>query len=223
METPTYLQIGFVLITVVTVFLFLKSVAFKRPAILIVLVLLAVQSILSLSGFFLATDSLPPRFLAVLLPSVIAVILAFTTQRGKTVLDAVNPETYTYLFTIRVAVEFVILGLVIHKAMPESMSFEGRNFDILSGLSAPFIAYYGFRKKQIGTKALMAWNVVALLLVIQVVTTGILSIPSPIQQLSFDQPNLAVLYFPYVLLPGIVVPIVIFGHLAILRKLTRSK
>ena len=138
-------------------------------------------------------------------------------------LDAVNPETYTYLFTIRVAVEFVILGLVIHKAMPESMSFEGRNFDILSGLSAPFIAYYGFRKKRIGTKALMAWNVVALLLVIQVVTTGILSIPSPIQQLSFDQPNLAVLYFPYVLLPGIVVPIVIFGHLAILRKLTRSK
>jgi hypothetical protein len=41
----------------------------------------------------------------------------------------------------------------------------------------------------------------------------------PAQQLNFDQPNRAVLYFPYVWLPAIVVPIVLFSHLAALWQI----
>ena len=107
--------------------------------------------------------------------------------------------------------------------MPESMTFEGRNFDILSGLSAPFIAWLVFRKGIGGRKVLIAWNLICLLLVLQVVATGLLSVPSVFQQLSFDQPNVAVLHFPFVWLPGIIVPAVIFGHLLALRQLVFQK
>ncbi|HUQ96495.1 MAG TPA: hypothetical protein VM010_02440, partial [Chitinophagaceae bacterium] len=38
-------------------------------------------------------------------------------------------------------------------------------------------------------------------------------------QLAFDQPDIAVLYFPFVLLPGVVVPVVLLSHLAAIRQL----
>lgn len=61
-------------------------------------------------------------------------------------------------------------------------------------------------------------DLLCLLLVLQVVVTGILSFPSPIQVWSANQPNIAVLYFPYVWLPGIIVPMVVFAHLVVLFK-----
>jgi FtsH-binding integral membrane protein len=67
------------------------------------------------------------------------------------------------------------------------------------------------------------WNILALGLVITIVTIAVLSFPAPLQQLAFDQPNLAVAYFPYVWLPTVVVPIVLFCHAASLYKIWANK
>jgi len=48
----------------------------------------------------------------------------------------------------------------------------------------------------------------------------ILSVPSRIQQFGFEQPNVAILYFPYAWLPALIVPMVIFTHLVPIRRLT---
>jgi hypothetical protein len=61
------------------------------------------------------------------------------------------------------------------------------------------------------------------LLLINIVATAILSMPFPFQQLAFDRPNIAIMYFPYVWLPCCVVPIVLFAHLVSLRKLFATK
>jgi hypothetical protein len=37
--------------------------------------------------------------------------------------------------------------------------------------------------------------------------------------MAFDQPNIAILYFPFVWLPSVVVPGVLLAHLVSLRKL----
>jgi hypothetical protein len=55
-----------------------------------------------------------------------------------------------------------------------------------------------------------------------IVLTAILSAPLPIQQLAFEQPNIAVLYFPFTFLPGFIVPIVLFSHLVVISKITRN-
>lgn len=180
------------------------------------------QAVLSLNGFFLVTDSFPPRLFFIIGPPLLLIILAFTTKKGKTFIDQIDLKVYTYLHTIRVGVEIVLLWLFIQKLVPQSMTFEGRNFDILSGLTAPLVAYFGFHRNRLNKKILLAWNVICLLLVLQVVITGILSAPTAFQKLSFDQPNVAVLYFPMVWLPGIVVPIVIFGHLMAIKRLYAS-
>ncbi len=99
------------------------------------------------------------------------------------------------------------------------MTFEGRNFDILSGLTAPIIAWLAFRNGKTNRPLLIVWNIFALLLLINIVADAVLSIPTPFQQLAFEQPNRAVLYFPFVCLPALVVPIVLFSHLASFRQL----
>ncbi|MEO8588376.1 MAG: hypothetical protein ABI432_03330 [Flavobacteriales bacterium] len=65
----------------------------------------------------------------------------------------------------------------------------------------------------------MAWNIACIGLLVNIVARAVLSAPFPFQQLAFDQPNIAVLYFPFVWLPCCVVPLVLLAHLATLRKL----
>jgi hypothetical protein len=130
-----------------------------------------------------------------------------------------NIQALTILHVVRVPVELVILGLFLIKAVPQLMTFEGRNFDILSGLSAPVIYYFAFIRKQMNGKLLLIWNFVCLGLLINIVANAILSAPFTFQKFAFDQPNIAILYFPYVLLPGCIVPLVLLSHLASIRQL----
>jgi hypothetical protein len=99
------------------------------------------------------------------------------------------------------------------------MTFEGRNFDILSGITAPIIAYWCFKSQKPKYKILLLWNFICLGLLINIVINGLLSAPLPFQQFAFDQPNVALMYFPFVWLPCCVVPIVLISHLASIRKI----
>lgn len=102
------------------------------------------------------------------------------------------------------------------------MTFEGSNFDMLSGLSAPVIYYFGYIKKNLNKRIILIWNVICLGLLINIVITAILSSPFPFQQFAFDQPNIAVLYFPFIWLPCCIVPLVLLSHLAAIRQLLKK-
>lgn len=56
-----------------------------------------------------------------------------------------------------------------------------------------------------------------ILFLLFIVSIAILSSPLPIQQLAFDQPNIALLIFPYTFLPTCVVPIVLMSHILLLK------
>jgi hypothetical protein len=102
------------------------------------------------------------------------------------------------------------------------MTFEGRNIDIISGLSAPFVYYFGFKKDKLPSAVILGWNLLCLAILLFTVINAILSAPTPLQQWAFDQPMVAILYFPFVWLPGIVVPLVILSHLSAIRQLLKS-
>lgn len=223
LQIPTYISGIFIAITGLTIAAFYLASNKNNFALSLILLTVVVQAILAYKDFFLVTDAIPPRLLFLIAPALVLILYAFTTTRGKYFTDQINLEKYTYLQSIRIIVELVLLSLFIHGTIPVSMTFEGRNFDIVSGITAPFIAYYGFHKKSINPMYILLWNFLCLALVLQVVITGILSAPSVIQKLSFDQPNIAVLYFPFVWLPGIVVPIVIYGHLVSIRQLLKDR
>lgn len=132
-----------------------------------------------------------------------------------------NLKTLTYFHAIRIPVEMVLSLLFHHGVVSVYMTYEGTNFDLFSGLTAPMVAYLAFRTTP-NKKLLLGWNILCLLLLLNVVLTAIFALPSPLQKLSFEQPNIAVLHFPFNLLPAVVVPTVFFGHLAAIRQLTKK-
>jgi hypothetical protein len=91
-----------------------------------------------------------------------------------------------------------------------------------SGLSAPLVYYFGFVKKWLGKPVLIAWNIVCILLLLNVVRIAALSLPARFHQFGFEQPNIAVGYFPFLLLPSCLVPLVLFANLAAIRLITRK-
>jgi hypothetical protein len=180
------------------------------------------QAAVSLGGFFQDTSALPPRIFALAaLPAVL--FLSFIAFAGGQYIDRLSLRTLTLLSIIRVPVEFALLLLYRNGLVPEAMTFEGTNFDILSGISAPVMAWLAFRGGRIHRPLLIIWNITALLLLINIVTTAVLAFPSPFQKIAFDQPNKAIMFFPFVWLPSVVVPIVFFSHLVSLRRLLTNK
>lgn len=227
---PSYISTTFILTTFMTVGIFLfgvRQTVFDKTSGKILAFLLAFwlifQMILAVGGFYLITDVLPPRlFLFGAFPSFLIIILYFLFAR-KTFIEKLPLKILTILHIIRIPVEIVLFWLFQQKFVPQMMTFEGTNFDILSGLTAPLILWFGFRKGKPNRTLLIVWNFLALGLLINIVTTAILSAPFPMQQINFDQPNQAVLYFPFIWLPTIVVPIVLFSHLISLWQLFKSK
>jgi hypothetical protein len=151
------------------------------------------------------------------------IILLFNTKNGKTYIDGLDLKKITLLHVIRIPVEIVLFGLFTVKLVPQLMTFEGANFDLFSGIFAIVMYFLILKKATLNSALMIIWNVVCLILLLIIVAIAILSAPSPFQQLAFNQPNIGVLYFPFNWLPSFIVPVVLFCHLAALRKLILNK
>src|SRR6478736_1760788 len=139
---PLYVPLIFVLTTVLTILLFYNATPHSIPAITVILVLLVAQAAIARTGFFTVTNTIPPRFILLAGPPLLIIIALFLTVRGRRFLDSLDLRALTILHTIRIPVELVLFWLFLNKAVPVLMTFEGRNFDIFSGLSAPVIYYF---------------------------------------------------------------------------------
>lgn len=158
-----------------------------------------------------------------ILPTILTIIYLFATQKGRQFIDSLPLNNLTYLNVVRIPVEIVLFWLFLNKAIPELMTFEGRNFDILAGITAPFIAYFGLTKGKLSRQIILVWNFICLGLLLNIVANALLSAPFPFQKFAFDQPDIAILNFPISWLPTFIVPIVLFGHLTSIRQLVKRK
>lgn len=214
---PIYISISFVATTLITLWMFYAASNHSKTVLIIAVLWLAIQGLTAYRGFYTVTETLPPRFALLILPPLALTLLLFGLKRGKAFIDSFNTGLLTLLHTIRIPVELVLFCLFMQNTIPELMTFEGRNFDILSGLTAPLVYYLGFKRSILKRRAMLIWNFMCLGLLLNVVVHAILSAPTPFQVLAFDQPNIAVLYFPFVWLPCFVVPVVFFSHLVLIR------
>lgn len=220
---PVYLSVLFGLTVLLTIGWFYAATRSKGFLLFIVLWTI-LQSVLGVKGVFQDTEALPPKLMLFgVFPSLLIILFMFLTRTGKNLIDRTHLKPLTYFHTIRLPVE-IILALLFHQGfMSRYITFEGTNFDIFSGVTAFIVAYLVFRSVTVRSGLLLGWNILCLLLLLNVVITAIFAIPSPIQKLAFDQPNVAVLYFPFNLLPSVVVPLVFFAHLIAIRQITRHK
>lgn len=233
LDIPIYITVVFGLTTLATLLLFYwviknsadDKVCSRANFISIgLLIWLGLQALITLQGVYISNlEVLPPRLLLFgLLPNIIAILALFLTQKGRAFIDSLPLDKVTAINIVRIPVEFVLLWLSFQKVIPSIMTFEGWNFDILAGLTAPLIIYFGFRKKSIGKNLILFWNVLGFCLLTTIVVIALFSAPFPLQAFAFEQPNIAVLNFPFSWLPTFIVPIVYFGHLVSIRQLTKT-
>src|ERR1044072_6224992 len=218
---PVYLEPLFITTTLLAIILFSLATPSKVSTMAFLLLWGALFGTIAYTGFFLDTAQTPPRFIFMMGPAVLVMILFFVTKRGKALIDRMDLRALTMVHIVRLPVEIILMLLAIYKTIPDELTFEGRNFDIIMGLSALPIVWWIFTKKG-SKKILLAWNILGLVLLFNVVIHGILSLPLPFQQIALAQPNRAMLYAPYNLLPGLIVPIVMFSHFAAIRVLLKE-
>ncbi len=216
---PIIIPVLFVIVTLVTAWQFYLAANKSKAVLLSLAILLILQGIIGLSGFYQVTQTFPPRFVLLIGPGLVFSIVLLLTKWGRNFVDSLNIKKLTLLHTLRVPVEFTLYFVCVAKLIPELMTFEGNNYDIISGLTAPVIYLLVFVRRKLNSTALLVWNFLCLGLLINVLVIAILSAQTPFQQLAFDQPNIGVTFFPFVWLPAIVVPIVFLSHLAAIRQL----
>lgn len=218
---PIYISLLFGLTVIGTIIWFYLA-SKSKSFLLLAIGWTILQIALGLSGIYQNIEAMPPKMMLFgIFPTLIFIGLTFVTRKGKVFIDQIDLKTLTYFHSIRIPVEIVLAFLYYQGVVSVYMTFEGTNFDLFSGISAPIISYLAFRSTKVKNKLLFWWNIICLILLLNVVITAIFAFPSPLQKLAFDQPNLAVLYFPFNLLPTVVVPLVLFGHLVAIRQLMK--
>ncbi len=204
-------EITFLGTTLLFILLFYWATGQRRKSLLINGTWAIVISILSLGGIFSAN---PKLFLAALIGTILVNIALYREERGT----HFRVAPLLIIQSLRIIVELYLYSLYLDKLLPKIMTFRGSNFDIFIGVAALlFLLLYTLRKVILQTPVFVIWNYLGILSLVAVVVTGILSSPVPLQQFGFEQPNTAVLVFPYALLPTIIVPVAIHSHLLLLR------
>ena len=174
--------------------------------------------IMSTRGFFSDFSSLPPRLTFALLTPLPLVLLFIRSRAGKQLLHQINPQWLIYLQSFRILVEIALWLLVRNGSLPVQMSFEGLNFDILTGLFAFPVGYYCFVKKTWPPVIALLYNIAGLLLLMNIVTITALSLPTPLRIFHHQPDSSLVTRFPFIYLPGVLVPLAYTLHIISLRQ-----
>lgn len=182
---------------------------------------LAVTALLSRAGVLSRFDATPPRLMIVLFASMVLFTLATSNATARRLL-AVTPKHWPIgLQSMRVPVELMLWALFATGSLPSQMTFAGRNFDVLVGLTAPVVTL-GLMRGWLGTRGAIVWNVASFGLLLNIMGIAITTFPGP---LHLDWPgvsNVIVTTVPFVWLPTFLVPVAFFLHVLSLRQLVVS-
>lgn len=205
----------FIGITLLSLLLFYYATGKDKRVLLLSILWILVVGVVSYSGYFTNTLAKPPRFLLVLLGAVLLSVFLFKRVNK----DKRNANLLIAVHTLRLPIELVLYQLFLQKQVPILMTFEGYNFDIIMGISSiVLLVYLWLTKNRLSKTFILVWNMFGLVFLIIIVAIAILSSPLPLQQLAFDQPNIALLQFPFTYLPAFIVPIVFLSHILTIKS-----
>ena len=145
---PTYISLIFGLTTITTLLLFMRTIRSSNsettrkkavPIFIGLTIWLIIQTVLTLNNVYNTnTNSFPPKIMLLgVLPMILTILFLFVTKNGRQFIDSLPLKNLTYLNVVRIPVEIVLFWLFLNKVVPELMTFEGRNFDIIAGITAP--------------------------------------------------------------------------------------
>jgi hypothetical protein len=158
----------------------------------------------------------PPLMLLFLGIVALGAAIAFTDY-GRRLATGLPFAVLVALQGFRLPLEMAMHEMYERGVMPIQMSYAGRNFDVLTGISA-FVVAWLVATGRGGRGLVAAWNVMGLALLVNIVTIAVLSTPV-FRYFGDERLNVFVTYPPFIWLPSVMVLAALAGHLLVFRAL----
>jgi hypothetical protein len=172
------------------------------------------------SGFLRQWEVAPPPFL-ILPVGIVALATALAMGScGRQLIAGTPLWMLVGVQGFRLPLELAMHALADRGIMPPQMTYTGWNFDILTGVSALIVAALAYRRPS--RAVVMSWNLLGLLLLVNIVTIAIVSTPR-VAAFGPDRLNTFITYPPFVWLPAVMVLAALAGHLVIFRALREAR
>jgi hypothetical protein len=190
----------------------------RRRAAYVVLAWLVVTGAAAASGALESFEGTPPPVMAVVALSAVMSTAFALSGPGRFVANALPVWMLVGFHAFRLPLELILHRLAQENVLPMQMTYDGMNFDIVTGASAIAVALWA-STGSMPRAVLWLWNVVGLGLLATIVTIAILSAPMPFRVFLNDPANTIITTFPFVWLPAVLVQAAWIGHLLVFRRL----
>jgi hypothetical protein len=180
---------------------------------------LVLTGILAEQGFFADFSVMPPRpVLAIFIP--LPIILALALSKKSRIILLATPAYWLIIFqSFRVFVELILWLGFLEGMIPWQMSFEGRNWDILTGIISIPIAWAVMQRVKGYRTWILLFNITGMITLINVLAVALLSMPTPLRYFN-NEPSLEkIAGFPMIYLPAVLVVLAYSFHIFSLRRL----
>jgi hypothetical protein len=186
------------------------------------LVWLVIPAALAAAGRLERYDLTPAPALAMVLVITLITIGVALSVKGAYLMHAVPLSLLVGMQSFRIGVEWLLHRLYLEGVVPVQMTWSGRNFDVVTGITALLLGVWLSRGRAVPGWVVLAWNLLGLALLVNIVAVAILSTPVPFRQFADGPANLLPGTFPFVWLPTFLVQLALIGHLLVFRKLARA-
>lgn len=204
----------------------------KKVRLKIIVFVLSI-SILWLSYIAIITNSqilldrsLPPKIpLLIIAPLFLFTGIFLYRNRHSRILHTIPFYLPIAYQSFRAVIEILFYFSYLKGWYPIEVTFEGSNYDILLGLSAPIIALYAYKKadSEKSFKCLIYWNIIGLIVVGNAAFTFITTFYFPsVWGANESLMSNEFLTFPLLLLPAFFMPSAIFMHILSIIQLRKK-
>ena len=189
-----------------------------RPLLAILFAYVAIPGHLSRTGALGAWDATPPPALTLIFGLTALTVLIVFSAVGTRMADGIPLAAIVLLQSFRIGVEWVLHRLYLEGTVPIQMTWSGRNFDVVTGITGLLLGLALLRGKQAPRALVLGWNVLGIALLANIVVVAVLSTPA-LHRFPDQPPNLLPSAFPWVWLPSFLVQVALGSHLLVFRGL----
>ena len=193
---------------------------YKMPALAGLAAWLVYGGVLGYTGVIANTATLPPGMFYLLAPIILFVMFMARSRIGETVALSFPLWLLMGGESFRFVVEIFLHQLWLDGEIPKMLTYQGANFDILIGISAPIVAWL-LASRRISERMALAWNVIGIAMLANVAVRGVLTTAGPLHIIATEVPNAAIVTFPFTYIPGLMVPLALVLHVLSIRVLRK--
>lgn len=209
-DLPLYISISFLLITLYVVFVFVKSNSVNKFTLPIIIGWSVLICVLAYNGVYHYTvGDKYSTFPLVMAPPAFFIYYLIKNK----FYENRDIRWSTAIHIVRFPVELLLFELATRELLPMEMTFKGWNFDIIPGITSILLLLW-MKFRRVNKKILLGWNILGLILILFILTNGFLSQELLYKNFGYTVPNIAITYFPTILLGGVIVPMVIYTHIS---------